>query len=305
MSLKSKLFRLMIKASGRKRTFRSEDALRRYVARRRPAKESKPPRKLASNFHIDLSHINERPVYYLQPKAQAAERHIIYLHGGSYVAKMMRPHWSFIGRLTQVTSCTVSVPLYGLAPEYSHRDAFDLLKEHYQRLLETHAPESIVLMGDSAGGGLALAFAQHLAESGQPQVGRVVMLCPWLDITLSNPDIPKVLKRDPLLDIPGNREAGRMWAAGTDPHDPKLSPLYGPLDGLPPLCLLIGTDDGLLPDARRFRDQARAAAQPLDYREYPSMYHVWMLLPMPEADRAIEDIVRFIAPESTGRQQSA
>lgn len=302
MSVRSKIFRTMIRASGRKRTFASAENMRKFVARRRPAKESDPPNKLDTKFDIECTSVLNRPVYYLEPKERSSGRHIIYLHGGSYVQKMMRLHWNFIHRLTEAYPCSVSVPLYGLAPEFSHRDAFALLTSHYRDLLQAHAPEDIIIMGDSAGGGLALAFARSLVNSDLPQPGQVVMLSPWLDITLTNPAIPQVLDRDPLLDVPGNQEAGRMWAAGEDPRAPQLSPLYGPLEGLPPLCLFIGTDDILLPDARLFRDHASGEGHPLAYHEYPSMFHVWMLLPMPETERTITDIVQFISAEMGRRR---
>lgn len=297
MSLQSKVFRTFIRASGRKHLFASEGKVRQFVTRHRPVKESKPPHKLESRFNIGCDLINDRPIYYLQQKSGNDLRHIVYVHGGSYIQKMMRPHWTFIHRLAGVYPCSVSVPLYGLAPEYNYRDAFALLDLHYRELLETHSPEDIVLMGDSAGGGLALAFAQSLIKSDLPQVGQVVMLSPWLDITLSNPDISDVISRDPVLDVPGNQEAGRMWSAGTDPKDPNLSPLYGPLKGLPPLCLFIGTDDILMPDARLFHEKARAGGQSLEYHEYPSLFHLWMFLPMPEANSAISEIMHFLEQE--------
>lgn len=299
MSIFTEIYRYGAAALGAQWKFLTPQSIRFHVAFLRPS-ERRPPAKIYSNCDVELQSVEGFPVYHVQLKNQKPARHIIYLHGGSFVNPMTGTHWDYLFRLMRATPCSVSAPLYGLAPQYNYRDAYRLLLAHYESLLEDLDPSEIVLMGDSAGGGLALGFSQSLASSELPQVGGVVMISPWLDLTLSNPDIAQVQKRDFILAPPGNREAARMWAAGTNLRDSQLSPIYGSLENLPPLCLLIGTDDILCPDASRLRDQAEDAGVTMTYSEHAGMFHVWALLPSPEADRAMEQIVAFLEnPTST------
>src|SRR5215510_1721621 len=149
-------------------------------------------------------------------------------------------------------------------------------------------------MGDSSGGGISLALAQRLREDGLAQPGRVILLSPWLDATLSNPEILEFDKIDPFLGVDGLKYGGEAYARDVDPKSYLVSPVYGCLEGLAPITLFIGTRDILYPDCRKLRDKATAEGVRIDFREYPEMVHDWMLAPMPEAKHAIEEIVATI-----------
>lgn len=97
-----------------------------------------------------------------------------------------------------------------------------------------------------------------------------------------------------MLAAPGLQWAGRAWAGKLSLRDWRVSPLYGALLGLPPTMVLAGTSDLLYPDARRLRDKARQVNHPLSFVEYPSMFHVWMAAPIPEAQQALDDVARFM-----------
>jgi monoterpene epsilon-lactone hydrolase len=294
MSWSSRFMKSLLWMSGLKRLFGHEKSMRHFVDHVRPTHEPKPSLKVRALCHVNQYELGGRPVYHLQPKEGKAVKHVLYLHGGAYVGVIVRLHWDFLARLVQAEPCQVTVPLYGLAPEHKFDEGFRLLKQVYKKLLQENRAEDIIFMGDSAGGGMSLAFAQLLLDEGLPQPGGVVMLSPWLDITSSNPAIAEVEKRDPVLAIEGAKEAAEMWAGGADMSQPLLSPINGPIKGLAPMCLLIGTDDVLLPDCRLWRDKARAEGQPMRYLEYDSMFHTWMLVPLPESNRAVQDIVDFI-----------
>ncbi|MEU4422127.1 alpha/beta hydrolase [Actinoplanes sp. NPDC024001] len=182
--------------------------------------------------------------------APGGRRAALYLHGGSYVSPMARQHWDLVARLADA-GVRVEVPDYGLAPQHTFREAYALVTAVYRQLLDEVGPAAVTIAGDSAGGGLALGFAQTLAAAGLAQPRRLILIAPWLDLTLSHPDLPAAEARDPWLCSAGLREAGRAWAGGADPADPRLSPVNGPMDGLAPIHLYIGTRDLLHPDALR------------------------------------------------------
>jgi acetyl esterase/lipase len=149
-------------------------------------------------------------------------------------------------------------------------------------------------MGDSSGGGISLALAQLLREKRREQPRNVILLSPWLDASLSNPEIPAFDKIDPFLGIEGLKYAAGIYVRDVDPKHYLVSPVYGSLKDLAPISLFVGTRDILLPDCRKLRDRAAAEGVALNYREYEAMLHDWMLISLPESKQALKEIVEII-----------
>src|SRR6185369_6170015 len=179
-------------------------------------------------------------------------------------------------------------------PEYCVRDVFALMLPLYEELAAVAGSANVTFMGDSSGGGISLALAQVLREKGLAQPGHVVLLSPWLDATLSNPEIAAIDKIDPFLGVDGMKYGGAVYARDVDPKSYVVSPVYGSLKDLAPISLFIGTRDIFFPDCRKLRDQAQAEGVRIDYREYDGMVHDWMLGPMPEAKHAVAEIVELL-----------
>jgi acetyl esterase/lipase len=159
----------------------------------------------------------------VRPLLGATRSHIIYTHGGIYINEFGRPHWWIIAELTKRTGAAVTVPLYRLAPESTYREAFPYLVSVYREVLATAEPDDVTLMGDSAGGALAIAQSWAFRDAGLPAPGRVVAFSPWLDVTGTNPEIPKYDAVDPMLSVPGGVRAGLWWSDGDDPRTPLVS----------------------------------------------------------------------------------
>jgi acetyl esterase/lipase len=171
---------------------------------------------------------------------------------------------------------------------------FALLLPLYEELAASVGGANIVVMGDSSGGGISLALAQRLRDDGLDQPGHVILLSPWLDATLSNPEIAAVDKIDPFLGVEGMKYGGEVYARDVDPRSYLVSPVYGSLKDLAPISLFIGTRDILYPDCRKLRYKAATEGARLNYRQYDGMVHNWMLGPMPEATQAIKEIIETI-----------
>jgi len=167
-------------------------------------------------------------------------------------------------------------------------------KANAKHVIYLHGGASVTLMGDSSGGGISLALAQRLREDGHEQPGHIVLLSPWLDATLSNPEISEFDKIDPFLGTDGLKYGGAAYARDVDPKSYLVSPVYGSLRGLAPISLFIGTRDILFPDCRKLREQARTEGVEINYREYEGMVHDWMLVAMPEGKQAVREIVEAI-----------
>lgn len=290
-SLRSRLLELWLRASGRKA--RDHD-LRRRIARGWQPRHAQPPLRLRLRHRISRREVMGSTVWTLAPLAAPGPLHILFLHGGAYVSGLGRPYWRFLAQLVDATGAQVVVPEYPLAPAHHAADVHHLVLTLYRELGAATAGRGLVVMGASSGGGIALALAQQLRGLGIPEPARLVLVSPWLDVTLRNPALPAADARDPLLDLEGLRDAGRLYAGTQPPEDPLVSPLYGPLEGLPPVTVLVGTHDVLLPDVRRFRDLARAAGVRVDYHEFRAMVHEWTLRRLPEARAARRLLVQVL-----------
>jgi acetyl esterase/lipase len=149
-------------------------------------------------------------------------------------------------------------------------------------------------MGDSAGGGLALALSQLLLKEGISQPGNIILLSPWLDVTLNNPKIAALKKFDPMLNLKLLIEAGKTYAGDTPTSNYLVSPINGPIQGLGKISIFIGTHELFLPDARKFKARAKREKVDINYFEYPKMNHVFPVLPIPEARLAMKQIIDII-----------
>ena len=293
-SLRGKALIASMRLMRRKQTFADVAKLHQSLAPRQRPDDAVPPSSARSGLEVEREEILGRPVYTLRPPRALSSRHVLYLHGGAYVHQIQNDHWKFLGRLVRRTGCTVTAPLYPLAPNHRYDQTIAMILAAYKEKLGDIAPADQIVMGDSAGGGLSLVLARKLREQGRPQPKEIVLLSPWLDITMCDPKQREYDKHDPYLGIPGLLEAGRLYAGALDPSDPLVSPINGSLHGLGALTAFVGTRDVLLSDARRLRTKADAEGVPLEYWEYPGMFHAWMISTIPEARKATDRIVDLV-----------
>ncbi|MBB2937586.1 acetyl esterase/lipase [Amycolatopsis bartoniae] len=293
-SLHARAMIAAMRLTRRKKTFADVAALHRSMEPRQRPDDAEPPASVRERVLVTKQEIHDRPVYTLRPRRGYSSRHVLYFHGGAYVHQIQKDHWSFLARLVSETGCTATAPLYPLAPDNRYNDTISVIKAVYKEKLSGLASDDQILMGDSAGGGLALVLAQSLRDEGSPQPKEIVLLSPWLDITMSDPAQLEYDRHDPYLAINGLLEAGRLYAGGLDPADPLVSPLNGDVTGLGSLSVFVGTRDVLLSDARRFRDKAAAHGVPVEYWEYPDMFHAWMIASFPEAKQASARIAHLV-----------
>lgn len=164
----------------------------------------------------------------------------------------------------------------------------------YKDLIETVGNENLVLMGDSAGGGLSLGLAEKMNNEGVSQPSQIILISPWLDVSMSNPEIIKTDKNDPFLGIEGLATAGKSYAGSSDLSNYLVSPINGNIDGLAKITIFTGTYDILYPDAKKFNKLAKEKGITINYIEYPKMIHVWVIMNMPEATKATEQIIELL-----------
>jgi epsilon-lactone hydrolase len=271
-----------------------------------PKGPSGPPAKLRRRHDVSTRRIGEFDCHTVTPRGRRAERAAVYLHGGAYISEISPQHWALVSRMADA-GVRVEVPSYGLAPQHTYRDAYPFVTAVYRDLVAEFGAGAVTVAGDSAGGGLALGLARTLDDAGLPQPRRLILIAPWLDLTISNPGVPAVEARDPRLSAAGLHPAAAAWAGGDDPTDPRLSPLHGPLTGLAPIDVYVGSRDICLPDSLLLRDRARAEGTPLRLTVCEGAVHVYPLVPAPEGRAAARAIVQDVAtgPAAPRQQEGA
>jgi acetyl esterase/lipase len=234
-----------------------------------------------------------------RPKDALLPAAILYLHGGAYIAGSAHAYRHLAGQIAARTAVAAFIPDYRLAPEHHFPAALDDTRAVYRGLIE-RGVRAIAIVGDSAGGGLALALltiAQSEALSaGQfaPCAGAV--MSPWVDLALTAPSLKDRAEADPLLTRTALLAAARSYLNGRDADDPLASPLYGSLAGMPPLQLHVGMEEILLDDARRYFARARAAKVDAALHVWEGMTHVFPsnVGKLIAADQALDTVADFL-----------
>jgi acetyl esterase/lipase len=220
---------------------------------------------------------------------------VLYLHGGAYCVGSPATHRSITTRIARLTAATVFAADYRLAPEHPFPAAIDDAVAAYRGLIAAGlAPTRIVIAGDSAGGGLALATALRLRELGEPMPAALVLFSPWID--LGTPDRGPPPAGEVMVSLPWVEECARAYLDGKAANVPLASPILGDLRGLPSTLVQVGVDEILLQDSRRLRAALDAAAVEASYQEFPRRWHVFQSNAgvLADADRALEAAARFI-----------
>jgi monoterpene epsilon-lactone hydrolase len=230
-----------------------------------------------------------------RPESQAGH-HILYLHGGGYVTGSPALYRHITWRIAAAARSRLIAIQYRLAPEHPFPAAVDDAAAAWRALLAEGAdPRRCAIIGDSAGGGLALALALKLRDDGGPLPAALVALSPWTDLAMTGkscrPD-----NTDPMMNFDDLAPLAAQYLAGADPRNPYASPLYGNLRGLPPTLLQVGSDEILRDDAQRMAERMRQAGCDVTLEIWPRMPHVWHAFApaMPEALQAIVRVSQYI-----------
>ncbi|TAL44661.1 MAG: alpha/beta hydrolase [Salinibacterium sp.] len=282
-SLLSRLAPIVITLRGTKRLLSSPHrTLARITQLREHPEPYEPPRSLSKKVDVSLSVIGDWPVYEIAPKGTPADNRALYLHGGCYVFEIDPLHWSLVAALATQASARITVPIMPLAPQGTASSVVPAVADLAASLIDEVGADRVSILGDSSGGGMALAVALELLERGLPPVKATILSAPWLDITCTDPMIDVIAPNDPWLAAPGLKAAGALYCAALSEDDRRVSPLFGSLVGLGPITMFSGTRDILNADARRLLPLAEAAGIAVDYHEGEGMIHNYAILPTPE-----------------------
>jgi len=258
------------------------------------ATESAP---LPDDVRFDPVDIGGLPAEWTEASGAAADRALLYLHGGGYGIGSIATHRQLAADLSRAARLRVLSLDYRLAPENRHPAAVDDAVTGYRYLLSQGlAPERIAVAGDSAGGGLTVATLLALRDAGEALPAAGVCISPWLDLTQSGNSYDEKADVDPLVSLELLNLFSEAYLDGQDAGQPTASPLFAKLEGLPPLLVHVGTAEVLLDDSRRFAERAKQAGVDIELEVFEDMIHVWhcFALLLPEGRSAIQKIAKYL-----------
>ncbi|MEM7253696.1 MAG: alpha/beta hydrolase [Pseudomonadota bacterium] len=232
---------------------------------------------------------------WVRPKHTAPTFSVFYLHGGGYFFCSAATHRSITTALAEKADAEVFALNYRLAPEHPFPAALHDTLDAYRWLLGNGvSPERLSLMGDSAGGGLALSAALSLDD--QPGPSSLVLFSPWTDLAATGGSLQDNDRHCAMFNASNIPEAARLYAAPAELNDPRVSPLYAPrFEGLPPTLIFVSDAEVLRDDSIRVADRMREASVSVVLRLEAGLPHVWPLFYplLPEARQSIDDVTRF------------
>ncbi|MFM2023130.1 MAG: hypothetical protein RIR89_522 [Actinomycetota bacterium] len=247
-----------------------------------PRSPAQPNRRQLRGLKISKHQIDGFTVYSVQPAV--SNRTVVYLHGGGYVQPIASQHWDLITRLARETNSRFEVVCYGLSPAYTVDMALKLLEKVKARL---SGVRPIVLMGDSAGGGLALAIAQNSWNF----LSKLILISPWVDSEFSE-EVKLYAQRDPWLNPAALQYIATVWSGVGSWRRLEVSPLRGSMRGLPPTTLFIGDYELFYPDVMKLAEKMKQEGVSVNLDFQAGGMHVYPLIPSREGNRALQVLKR-------------
>jgi len=248
------------------------------------------PKTLQSQA-IAIDHI---PAEWLIPVQADSHSAMLYLHGGGYMSGSIKSYRATAGQIAEAGKIRTLLIGYRLAPEYPFPAALQdaLLAFEW---LQRNEYKKIIITGDSAGGGLALATVSSLRSKQASMPELVICISPWLDVEPSGESMITNARLDPMLKK-DDLKVCRYYVEQNDPQDPLISPLYTDFTGFPPIALLVGSNEILLSDSTRLAEKAKDAGVDVQIKIWQGMWHVFPFFApfMPESTQAINEIGAII-----------
>ncbi len=239
--------------------------------------KSKMPNILESKYDINIQEYKNRNIFTVSPKENKQDKYILYFHGGAYMAEITDYHWNFIEKLIENTSYSVIIPDYPLTPKNNYKNVFEMIEPLYKKIIEKVEPKNLIMMGDSAGGGMALALEEKLGEEQIELPNKLILISPWIDVTMKNTEIDKIQKYDTDLNKEALKVAGTAYAGKDGMESYLVNPINGPVENLKNVTIFTGTYDILNPDSKIFVEKAKEKGVNINLKEYDKKGHIWVV----------------------------
>lgn len=272
-------------------------------------KLTEPEWKVPSGYALSVIEQKNYTMELLEPEEKNDRMVIFQIHGGGYVGKFRNIYRSFAGFYSELGhGIPVLSPDYRVAPENPYPAALEDVTSAFDWLLKNGWTEDkIVVAGDSAGGGLAMALCMYLKNQGRKLPAGIIAMSPWTDLTQSGASYRLNFRKDPVF---GNTLDSLIfnkdYVGNNDPTDPYISPLYGNFEGFPPMLIQVGSYEMLLSDSELVAEKAKQAGCRVRLSIYEGMFHVFQmaLLVIPESRRAWKEVGKYLEIIQQGLPES-
>lgn len=239
------------------------------------------------------------PALWTIPQGSQEDRVILALHGGGFLSGSIYTHRKLFAHLAKATGARALITEYRKVPEHGHPAPVEDTTTAYRWLLDQGVePRRIAVAGDSSGGGLALATLLNARELGLPVAAALLLMSPWVDMTVSSDTWESNRDKDPFFKKEVVEALAANFLHGTDAKDPLASPLFADLKGMPPMHIQAGGDEALVGESVRLAEAARLADVDARVEVFPGQLHTFQMAAgwAPEADEAIRKLADWVRP---------
>jgi epsilon-lactone hydrolase len=239
------------------------------------------------------------PAFWTIPQGSQEDRVILALHGGGFLSGSIYTHRKLFAHLAKATGARALITEYRKVPEHGHPAPVEDTTTAYRWLLDQGVePRHIAVAGDSSGGGLALATLLNARELGLPVAAALLLMSPWVDMTVSSDTWESNRDKDPYFKKEVVEALAANFLHGTDAKDPLASPLFADLKGMPPMHIQAGGDEALVGESVRLAEAARLADVDARVEVFPGQLHTFQMAAgwAPEADEAIRKLADWVRP---------
>ena len=252
------------------------------ITRKQHQASSQPATSLLNGLGIKTEVIEGYECITITPKNPLKDRRILYIHGGAFVFPITKLHWKAIADIVRKSNIPAVVPLYPFVPEHTYKDIHAHIKYVYEKIITSIDPSSVTIVGDSAGGNLALILPFLVKASRQP--GHIIVLSPVVDLSADNPSMDVIEPTDPLLPLDAIRFLLPRYYVGKTAKDPLISPLFADYTKITSnLYILNGGKDLLSPDIELFHKMLEKKSIQHTYIFEQHLPHAWPILPLRSA----------------------
>ncbi len=288
ISIKSRIINYLLKFTNSKEIFSSEDKTKKYIEK---ISKKIDRYNLPVKLGMKLEEFSYK-VYSYNGNINDSNKILLYIHGGSYIEEAISYQIKFAMKIAKRTKSVLIMPIYPLAPKGNYKIMYNFIDEIYDKI--TSSKKNINFLGDSAGGGFVLSYAMYLRNNSKPQPNNIIMMSPWVDISMSNPELKISEKIDSMSGIDGNKYCGSIWADSLDKKNYLVSPIYGEFSNLGKITIITGGKDILKPDCSKLSKILDENLIEHNYIEYKGQGHDFGAYPTKEGNMVIEDIANII-----------
>lgn len=246
-------------------------------------------------MNIERFIFEDMECFKLKPKELTISTSVLYLHGGAYTSGPDKLHWKMLEKICNKSKCEIILPIYPKLPQHDYRECYDKISKLYLDLKSQCKTNKLILMGDSAGGGLIAGLCLYLKKLNIELPTKLILISPWVDVSMCNENSHYIESKDIILSVYGLKEIGKLWSGEKGVYNELVSPIYGDLSQFPPTTIFAGADEILLFDIQSFHEKLIASNVDSALIVENDLGHVYCMYPFSDCKYSLDIITSKIS----------